>query len=115
MELNDYLNLPYTKTVRRDEEGDFIARVLELPGCVADGPTEAQALEALAEAQALWIEDAINAGHQIPEPVADENSLPSGKWLQRAPRTLHRSAIELAKREGVSLNQFVVTVLGEAV
>src|SRR5688572_213155 len=115
MELRAYLDLPYTKTVRRDEEGDFVARVLELPGCVADGATEAEALEALAEAQALWIEDAIQAGHQVPEPAPDDDSLPSGKWLQRVPRTLHQSLVALAEFEGVSLNQLVTTVLSEAV
>ena len=41
--------------------------------------------------------------------------LPSGKWLQRVPRTLHLKLSALAKREGISLNQLVVSILAEAV
>jgi len=41
--------------------------------------------------------------------------LPSGKWLLRVPRTLHRDLIRLAERERVSLNQLVTALLSEAV
>jgi len=30
-----YMNLPYATVLRLDEEGDFIARVQEFPGCSA--------------------------------------------------------------------------------
>jgi len=49
----------------------------------------------------------------IPPAISEE--LPSGKWLQRVPRTLHRDLIRLAEREGVSLNQLVTSLLSEAV
>ncbi len=49
----------------------------------------------------------------IPPAISEE--LPSGKWLQRAPRTLHRDLIRLAQRERVSLNQLVTALLSEAV
>lgn len=41
--------------------------------------------------------------------------LPSGRWVQRVPRTLHRDLIRLAERERVSLNQLVTSLLSEAV
>jgi len=111
--LEHYLTLPYTVILKKDEEGDVIARVEELPGCIADGPTATEALLRIEEAKTLWIEDALEAGDPVPEPQFDD-ALPSGKWLQRVPRTLHRKLSELAARESVSLNQFVTSVLAEA-
>ena len=48
-------------------------------------------------------------------PEGSPEKLPSGKWLQRVPRTLHRDLIRLAERERVSLNQLVTALLSEAV
>ena len=112
--INCYLDLPYTVIMRRDDEGDYVARIEELRGCSAHASTPAEAFENLREAQRLWIEDAIEAGHLVPEPQ-EQQSLPSGKWIQRVPRSLHRSLTKLAERENVSLNQLVVSVLSEAV
>jgi antitoxin HicB len=112
--LDYYLSLPYGITLRKDDESDWVARVQELPGCTAHGETQAKALERLEEVKTAWIEDAIEAGDAIPEPNVEEE-LPSGKWLQRVPRSLHKSLTDTAKREGVSLNQFVTTLLAEAV
>jgi predicted RNase H-like HicB family nuclease len=112
--LEYYLQLPYTVVLRRDEERDWVAGVQELDGCTAHGGTQAEALENLEDVQRAWIEDALEAGDDIPEP-AEETPLPSGKWLQRVPRTLHRKLADTAKREGVSLNQLVASILAEAV
>jgi antitoxin HicB len=113
-DLTYYFGLPYTIVLRRDEEDDTIARVDELPGCTAHGSTPQEALEVLQEVMTAWIEDAIEAGHPIPEPSV-EDALPSGKWVQRVPRSLHAKATEAARREGVSLNQFVSSILAEAI
>ena len=47
--------------------------------------------------------------------LAVEEVLPSGKWVQRVPRSLHKKLVSTAKREGVSLNQLVTSVLAAAV
>jgi antitoxin HicB len=112
--LDYYVSLPYGIALRRDDEEDWVAKVEELPGCTAHGGDASEALKNLEEIQRLWLEDAIAAGDQIPEPQASEG-LPSGKWLQRVPKSLHRKLTELAKREGVSLNQLATSVLAEAV
>ena len=112
--LQYYLELPYTVVIRRDDDGDYVARIDELPGCAAHGKTLEQALEALEEAKQLWITDCLESGDPVPEPATEE-SLPSGKWVQRVPRTLHKKLAALAKRENVSLNQFVASILAEAV
>src|ERR1700722_7265538 len=113
-DLNYYLGLPYTVSFHPDEEGEIRARVEELPGCEADGPTVPEALENLEELKKAWIEDAIQSGQSVPEPVAEEE-LPSGKWVQRVPRSLHLKLSRAAKSEGVSLNSFVTSLLAEAV
>ena len=39
----------------------------------------------------------------------------SGRFIVRIPKNLHRAVAETAEREGVSLNQFVATVLAYSV
>ncbi len=109
-----YRALPYGIILRKDEEGDWIARIEELPGCTAHGATQADALKGLNEVMEVWIEDAVMSGAEIPEPRIAQG-LPSGKWLQRVPRSLHKKLVEEAAREGVSLNQLVTSMLAEAV
>jgi antitoxin HicB len=112
--LDDYLALPYTIILQRDEDGDVVARIKELDGCVADGENEEQALIALRSMKKLWLEMALKKGASIPKPET-EDDLPSGKWLQRVPRSLHKKLADLSKDEGVSLNQLVTSMLSEAV
>jgi antitoxin HicB len=111
--INEYLLLPYTVVVRRDDEGDFVAHIEELPGCVVHGATRGEALELLEEVQKEWIADALERGHHIPEPVSAEG-LPSGKWVQRVPRSLHARLARRAELDGVSLNHLVSSMLAEA-
>ena len=113
-DLGYYRNLPYGVLLRKDEEGDWVARVEELSGCTAHGGTQAEALENLEEVKDAWLEDALSAQARVPEPVSAE-TLPSGKWLQRVPRSMHKGLTEMAKKEGVSLNQLVTSILAEAI
>jgi len=112
--LREYMNLPYTVLLRRDEEGDVIARIKEFEGCVADGQDEMEALSNLEQVKALWITACLNNNIPIPSPFEDQE-LPSGKWLQRVPRSLHKKLTETAEIECVSLNQLVTSILAEAV
>jgi antitoxin HicB len=108
-----YMTLPYTTVLCRDEDNDVIARIEELPGCVAHGSGEAEAIENLRGMQRLWLEVSIENGHDVPMPAA-ESVLPSGKWVQRVPRSLHGRLVQMAKRENVSLNQLVTSLLSQA-
>jgi antitoxin HicB len=106
----EYLALPYTKIVRWNADDQlFVATVKEIKGCTAHGDTEAEALEMLRNNLAEWISFSIENGDEIPEPSEDD--LPSGKWLQRVPRSLHSQLVELAEQDATSLNQFVTSVL----
>jgi predicted RNase H-like HicB family nuclease len=51
-------------------EGDraYIAEVPELPGCAADGATQAEALKKVQVVIEEWIETAKSAGRPIPTP-----------------------------------------------
>jgi predicted HicB family RNase H-like nuclease len=110
----EFLALPYTKTVRWSaDDGVFVARVNEIEGCTGHGDSEADALKMLRDNLEEWIGLCLAAGDAVPTPATE--TLPSGKWLQRVPRTLHKKLADLAHREGVSLNQYVVSVLAEAV
>ena len=113
-QVDEFAALNYTIVLRQDEEGDVVASIKELQGCVAHGQDAMEALGALESMKRLWVESCLRDGGVVPLPEEDEE-LPSGKWLQRAPRTLHRKLIEAATQEGVSLNSFVCTCLAEAV
>src|SRR5260370_19833076 len=115
MTLKEYTALDYTIRLKKDEEGDWIAEIEELEGCVAHGATREEAFRRIDEAKALWIEERLAHGQPIPMPEPEEEALPSGRWVQRTPRSLHKNLVRLAKVEGTSLNQLVTSVLSEHV
>lgn len=51
-----------------EEDGRWIVDVPELPGCMADGATAAEALENVEKIIDEWIETATQPGRKIPEP-----------------------------------------------
>ena len=50
------------------EDEAFVAEVPELPGCMAHGNTQEEALANANDAIELWIEVAREAGRTVPEP-----------------------------------------------
>lgn len=50
------------------EDAAFIAEVPELPGCMAHGDTQEEALANAKEAMRLWLDTAHEFGDPIPEP-----------------------------------------------
>ena len=50
------------------EDAAFIAEVPELPGCMAHGESQDDALRQVQDAMAAWIEVAQEIGRSIPEP-----------------------------------------------
>ncbi|MGD1073552.1 MAG: type II toxin-antitoxin system HicB family antitoxin [Bryobacteraceae bacterium] len=51
-----------------NEDDAFVADVPELPGCIAHGPTQENALRNAQEAMELWLETAREFGRDVPEP-----------------------------------------------
>jgi antitoxin HicB len=109
----DVLKMPYSRLVVPDESGTYTAEIFEFPGCIAVGDTAADALANLEEVAHDWVAAALEQGQDIPEPI--EASDFSGKLVLRMSSGLHKRATMCAEREGVSLNQFIVTCLAEAV
>jgi antitoxin HicB len=98
------------------EDEGFIAIAPDLPGSSAFGATEAEALAELDHAIDAWIEAARAAGNAVPAPSRPASAnLLSGKVLVRMPKGLHQRAARCAEREDISLNQFIVACVAEAV
>jgi antitoxin HicB len=116
MKLEDYLELPYTIEVLKDEGDNYsgwFARVVELPGCMTQADTFAELSEMIQEAMAVWIETALEDGETIPLPRSVDDF--SGRFVIRIPKSLHKELVEMAEREGVSLNTYVNVALGKMV
>lgn len=91
------------------EGGGYMASAVELPGCMATGETEAEALEELRDAIRSWVLTAREFGDEVPPPTSTYRY--SGKFVVRVPSSLHRALALRAGVEGVSLNQLVSTLL----
>ena len=50
------------------EDGFFVAEVPELPGCVADGATQEEAIRNVEVVISEWLETAESLGRKIPVP-----------------------------------------------
>lgn len=62
--MNKYKQIIYWS----EEDNRFIVEVPELPGCMADGTTEAEALKNAEQVISEWIETARILGREIPQP-----------------------------------------------
>jgi len=111
--LEYYLGLKYPITLYIAPEGGFAVEIEDLPGCISQGETAEEAMEMIEEARQLWLESAYEDGLDISLPREDREY--SGKFNVRFPKSLHRRLDQMADREGVSLNQFLVSMLSRAV
>jgi len=112
-DLDFYLNLHYPVTIHADPDGGFVAEIEELPGCMTQGETSSEVFEAIEDARRGWIQVAYENGQDIPLPREIEDY--SGKILIRIPKSLHRDLARTAKQEGVSLNQYITSLLAAGV
>jgi antitoxin HicB len=109
--VEEYLDLAYSISLSRAEDGQWLAVVDELPGCEARGAVPEEAAARVHEAMGDWIAAALTDGKAVPPPRTGL----SGRLLVRMPRTLHADLARAAAREQVSLNQFVTNALSTAV
>jgi predicted RNase H-like HicB family nuclease len=108
-DAKSYLRQPYARILIPEEEGGFSAEILEFPGCFADGETPVEAFRNLESVAESWIEASLEQGQEIPPPSANHSY--AGRIALRLPRDLHRQAARKADRDGVSLNQVLVTAV----
>ena len=107
--LEEYLALEYPFQVIASTDGGYVIRFPDLPGCVSQADDLAEIGGIAEEIRTLWIETEYEAGAAIPLPSYLEGY--SGKFNLRLPQSLHRTLAESAAQEGVSLNQYVTTLL----
>jgi predicted RNase H-like HicB family nuclease len=112
-DLHYYLQLEYPFRVEPDPEGGFVASIPDLPGCYSAGETKQEAIERLEESKAAWIESYYATHGEAPEP-SSLSSL-SGRILLRLPKYLHRKLHNAAHAEGISVNQYVISLLAEGI
>ena len=107
-----YMNLPYRLEILPDlDEGGYVARYPDLPGCITTGDSMESVAENAEDAKKEWLIAAMESGTQIAEPVNLAGY--SGQCKRRIPRSLHRRLAEHSKEEGVSMNQYCVYLLSK--
>jgi predicted RNase H-like HicB family nuclease len=94
-----------------EDDGGYIALVPELPGVSAFGITPELATKEVEVAMQAMIEEYERDGCHLPEP--DRLKEFSGQLRIRIPKSLHTSLHLEAKREGVSLNSYISTLLAK--
>jgi predicted RNase H-like HicB family nuclease len=80
-----------------DEDQAYLASTPELPGCIADGRTKAEALRELADARAAWIGAANETNKAIPAPTTLDN-FPQGIVDSPEPDAAVREALECVQK-----------------
>lgn len=98
-----------------EEGGGFLITFPDLPGCMSDGETEAEAIGNGRDAFESWVSARVDAGKPIPEPIYRPEATPSvsGRFVTRLPKSVHAKLAERAKAEGVSLNTLVLAFIAE--
>ena len=97
--------------------GGFMFTMPDIPGVMADGTTELQAIADGREAFIATVSAMADMGQEVPAPAFNaEDFTPasaSGKVLARLPRSMHLQLTARAKTEGVSLNSLVLAFIAE--
>ena len=106
------MSQPYPVLLRplsEQDGGGWLAEIRALPGCIADGETPQEAMDSIEESKRLWLTIALRERRDIPLPEPDAEEEYSGRITLRMPRSLHRKLVELALKEGMSLNQLLLS------
>lgn len=89
----------------------------DIPGVMADGATEMQAIADGRESFMTKVSAMVDLGHEVLAPVFNAQDFTpasaSGKVLARLPRCMHLQLTAKAKTEGVSLNSLVLAFIAE--
>ena len=97
--------------------GGFMFTMPDIPGVVADGAPELEAVADGREAFIAMVSAMVDMGQEVPAPafkVFDFTpASASGKVLARLPRSMHLQLTARAKTEGVSLTALVLAFIAE--
>lgn len=102
------MRYPYSVYQMQVEQHKFwAAKSLQLNGCIGQGDTIEEAVKELEENEAVWLETAEEVGIPIPAVQVEIPQEYSGKMTLRVSPNVHRKAAAYAKKEGISLNQYI--------
>ena len=97
--------------------GGFMFSMPDIPGVMADGATEFEAIADGREAFIAVVSAMVDVGQEVPPPAFNVQDFTpasaSGKVLARLPRSMHLQLTARAKTEGVSLNSLVLAFIAE--
>ena len=108
-ELDYYMSLPYQEVIVHSKEGGYVGYIPDLKGCITQAETRDEIITMLEDAKKSWLEAAISGGIKIPEPLSEIEF--SGKFNLRIPKSLHKSLVMGARKEGVSVNQMAMCLI----
>jgi antitoxin HicB len=74
------------RPLTKEEGGGFLITWADLPGCMADGETPAEAIKQGKDAFRAWMRAQAEDGREIPRPGSDGEP---AKFVQRLPKSLH--------------------------
>ena len=99
---------PFKVTIQEYEGHTYwVAKSSSLKGCIGQGDTPNEAIEELASNETEWLETAKEYNIPIPEVPVMKTDGYSGKLTIRIAPAEHGKAAYYAKREGISLNQYI--------
>ena len=97
--------------------GGLLLTMPDIPGVMADGATETEAIADGREAFIATVSAMMDMGQEVPAPAFNAQDFTpasaSGKVLARLPRSMHLQLTARAKTEGVSLNSLVLAFIAE--
>lgn len=108
--LDYYMNLEYPMEITPDlVEGGYTINFPDLPGCVTCCNNWEDIQNIAKDAKMTWFSSELENNREIPLPYTLDNY--SGQYKLRMPKSLHKQLSMTAKKEGVSLNQYMVYLL----
>ena len=107
------MKYPYRVVKIQESDGEiyWVAKSESLKGCIGTGETPEEAARELEENEIAWLEAAQEYKFEIPEVPIEREEEYSGKFTVRLSPFEHRRAVEQAKRQGLSLNQYVCNAI----
>ncbi|GLI26443.1 hypothetical protein ARHIZOSPH14_06850 [Agromyces rhizosphaerae] len=112
--MNETMDRPSVEHYRYSVEwsasdGEFVATIAEFPSLSWLAGTQLDALRGLEELVRSVVEDLVESGEEVPEPLADRTY--SGRVNLRVDPALHRRLATEALRQGTSLNAYAARLL----
>jgi antitoxin HicB len=85
-----------------DEGGGFVAWVPDLPGCMSDGATPAEAMANATKAIDEWIEEAVGLRRAVPAP---RPAAAAASMKRRDPESLEEILLRIAASNDSNTNE----------